>query len=233
MKKYLIKEVAPEETNFEWFFEDDCFNENAVDYGYTLFIVNYEGWCRWSGYNVKEWENIIKKADYILEDFEAVSAYKEFTYKDVMQDYGIPYSPTKCHALKEWAKNADTNKIETMIDFLTITTGHKWESISRRGYSQGDFATVIFCKDFHTEEAATIAGDLYLGCGKEFYVIELDNDGEEIDACGGYMVADCQAWKDEEYKRLVCEWAGIPEDETELQMIDNCYTSTRYTYRTA
>lgn len=233
MKKYLIKEVAPEATDFSLYFVCDCFDENAGDYGYTLFIVNYEGWSRWSGYNVEEWRNIIKKADYILEDFDTVESYKECTYKDVMRDYNIPYSPTKCHALKEWAKDADTNKIETMIDFLTITTGHKWDCVSCCGYSQGDCASVIFCKDFHTEQTATIAGELYLGCGKEFYIADLDENGEEIDSCYGYFVADCQAWKDEEYKKLVCEWAGIPEDEAELQMIDDCCTSTHYTYRTA
>ena len=45
-------------------------------------------------------------------------------------------------------------------------------------------------------------------------------------------MADCQAWKDEDCKKLVCEWEGIPEDETELQMVDGYTVSTIYSYRT-
>ena len=77
------------------------------------------------------------------------------------------------------------------------------------------------------------SGEIWLGAGKEFYTIELDENGEETDTCGGYIIADCQAWKDEDYKRLVREWAGIPEDETRLEMIDSYRTVTKYTYRNA
>ena len=70
-----------------------------------------------------------------------------------------------------------------------------------------------------------------MGAAKEFEVIDLDEDGNEVDNCGGYIVADSQAWRDEEYKRLVCEWAGIEESETQLEMIDGSHTYTKYTYR--
>lgn len=72
-----------------------------------------------------------------------------------------------------------------------------------------------------------------MGCGKEFCVIDVDEDGNETDKCYGYIIADCQAWKDEDYKRLVCEWAGIDEEETRLEMIDGSTTQTIYSYRVA
>lgn len=231
MKKYLIKEVAPEATNFEWFFDGDIFNENAGDFCYTLFIVS-RNWGRWEGYNVDTWKETVRQAENLLDAFQDVPGWYT-SHKAAMEDAGIPYTPHKCHALKEWAKDADTSDAEAIADFLTITTGHKWEVLDARGYCQGDYAQVVYCPPFNNKEGAKIAGDLYFGCGKEFYVSDLDENGEEIDTCYGYFVADCQVWEDEEYKKLVCEWAGIPEDEAELQIIADCYTSTHYTYRTA
>ena len=57
--------------------------------------------------------------------------------------------------------------------------------------------------------------------------------GEEIDSCYGYIVADCEAFRDEEYKKLVSDWAGIKPEECTLEMIDGCSTHTTYNYRTA
>jgi len=53
------------------------------------------------------------------------------------------------------------------------------------------------------------------------------------DSCYGYIVADCQARRDEDYKKIVCEWAGIAEDETQLEMIDSYTTYTHANYRIA
>lgn len=234
MKKYLIKEVAPEDTHFEWYFEDDGITSASGDFLNNLFIVYNEGWGRVSGFNMNEYEGIKKQAEGIINGFDDVENWEGGynTYKEVIEDYNIKYSPRKCHALKEWVKSGSADP-ESIADFLTITTGHMWECVGVCGYSQGDYVQVIFCTEKYTDKKARAYGEIYLGCGKEFYVADLDDNGEEIDTCYGYIVADCQAWKDDEYKKLVCEWAGIPEDEAELQMIENCYTSTHYTYRTA
>ena len=79
---------------------------------------------------------------------------------------------------------------------------------------------------------------------KEFCVIEIEDyqapeteDEEatytEKESCYGFFVADCEAWKDEDYKRIVCEWEGIDPEETQLEMIESSRTTTIYTYRTA
>lgn len=65
-----------------------------------------------------------------------------------------------------------------------------------------------------------------MGCGKEFCVIDVDEGGNETDECYGYIIADCQARQDEDYKKLVCEWDGINEEETRLEMIDGSTTQT-------
>ena len=74
-------------------------------------------------------------------------------------------------------------------------------------------------------------------CLKEFCVIDLDENGEEVDRCYGFIIADCEikSWADSDatYKRLVCNWEGIKEEETRLEMIDGYHTYTKYDYRVA
>lgn len=232
MKKYRITENG--DPDFTFYFDNDCFTEAGGDYCYNLFIIDNDGWGRLSGFNIDAYKDAKNKAEDILDAFENIGPRAWYpSHKAAMLDFDIKYTSARCHALKEWAKNADTDKTEDMAAFLSIITGHPWDVIAARGYSQGDYDEVVFCPDFYEEKDAKAAGEIYLGAAKEFIVSELDEDGEEIDSCGGYIVADCQAWKDEEYKKLVCEWAGIPEEETELRMIDGYKTVTHYTYRTA
>lgn len=63
--------------------------------------------------------------------------------------------------------------------------------------------------------------------------IVLNTTKEEIDSCYGYIVADCEARDDEDYKKLVCEWACIDKAETRLEMIDGYHTYIKYDYRIA
>ena len=156
------------------------------------------------------------------------------TYKQVMKDNGLAYNSTFCHKLREWAKNVDDYNADTdaIAEYLTITTGKTWATSSASGYCQGDYCEIVYCKEYYPENVRKY-GEIFLGCAKEFCVIDLDENGEESDCVGGYIVADCEAWKDEEYKRLVCEWAGIKPEETRLEMIDGYHTDTKYEYRTA
>jgi hypothetical protein len=135
--------------------------------------------------------------------------------------------------LKEWAKNADVDDLDDFSDFLTIITGEKWNCIRVTGYCQGDFADVVYCGKYYPDKSAQIAGELYIGCGKEFQVIDVNEDGEETDCICGYYVADCQAWKDEDIKAIVCNDACIDPDETQLELIDGYSTHTTYNYRFA
>lgn len=233
--KNIFREVAPEATDFSFYFDDDGIKEAGGDYCYNLFIVCREGWGRLSGFQIDEYREIVKRLDWIEEEFTAhqdgTGAYK--SYKEIMEDYGLHYTPNACHALKEliFGSNFDSSDPETVAAFLTIKTRRPWDVVSARGYSQGDYCQVVYCKDFHKEPEAY--GEIWLGAGREFEYIALDDDGNEVDTCYGFIVADCQAWRDEEYKRLLCEWEGCKPEETALEMIDGSHTYTKYEYRTA
>ena len=90
--------------------------------------------------------------------------------------------------------------------------------------------TIIYCKDYYSNPQ--IEAEIFLGCAKEFCVIETDEAGNEIDSCYGYYVADCQVKNDHDYKKLVCEYACIDEEETELQLIEKEYVTRCYDYKT-
>lgn len=235
--KYIIREA--EYPEMEYYFDGDGFTEASGDFCNTLFIICNDGWGRLSGFNIDTYKEIKTEAETILEGFVdvegGVTNYdgSKITYKEIMQDNGWKFDATTCHKLKEWARNTDDVDTETVCEYLTIKTRKTWKSIGVHGYCQGDYLKVLYCNGNYAEQDARICGELYLGCGKEFGVIELDEDGNETDSCWGYFVADCQAWGDEDYKRIVCAEAGIDEAETTLEIIDGYTTITRANYRTA
>ena len=224
MKKYIIREVEPEAAEFGSYFDDDGLTERGGDYCYNLFILNRDCWSMRNGFNLDEYRHVEDQARGILEGFEDVrnpgnpynwNGYKN--YKEVMEDFGIPYTSRKCAALRKWAERAEDGDPESVAAFLSITTGKKWAVDTARGYSQGDFCEIVYCPE-HYPNGVKAYGEIWLGAAKEFCVIELDEDGTEGDCCYGYIVADCEARTDADYKRLVCDYAGIPEAETDLSM---------------
>lgn len=234
--KYIIREIPPEQSDFSYYFDDDGLTEAGGDYCNNLFIVAQSR--RSSGFNEEEYQNIVEQAEAILDGFHDVNdkwtnGYNSFaTYKEAMEYYGIPYTSRKCHLLKEWAKTADISDTDSIAEYLTITTGKEWATESAYGYSQGDYVKMVYCPEHYTDGVKHY-GEIWLGAATEFSITFLNETGEEDETVYGYIVADSQAWKDEDYKRLVCEWAGIPEDESRLEMIDSYKTVTQYTYRTA
>lgn len=237
--KNIIREVPAEQTDLSFYFDGDCYNANSGDYNNTVFIVCNDRGRRY-GLNIEEYNRVAKQAEGVSEGFYDVehkeSAWTSYeTYKDVMQDWSIDYTSHKCHLLKEWYNGGgEVDDAESIAAFLTITTGKTWAVQSVYGYSQGDYAEVVYCVDNYSgEKTAKVFGEVWLGCAKEFGVIDLDENGEEMDSCYGYIVSDCEARGDDDYKRLVCEWAGINPDETRLEMIDGYHTYTKYDYRIA
>ena len=149
-----------------------------------------------------------------------------------MNSFGFTYSPTSCHRLKEWAKSDDFDSVDGIAEYLTIKTGRKWGTDSARGYCQGDYVDILYCVDAY-KNGVKQYGEVWLGAATEFCVVDLDADGNETDSFYGYIVANCQSWKDEDYNNLVWEWVGIEPDETAIEMIDGYKTVTQYRYRTA
>lgn len=233
--KNIIREVPPEACDLSDYFDDDGLTERGGDFCYTLFII---GDGRHVGsFNEEAYVKIQKQAEDILDGFENVigrcSLYAYWTYasyKEVMETFGIPYNSRRCHALKEWAKDADTSEPESIAEFLTIITGKKWDVTGVCGYCQGDYVEIVYCPE-HYKSGVRHYGEVWLGCAKEFCVIDVDEDGEEGDSVYGFIVADCEARDDDDYKRIVCDWNGLNPDETALEMFDG-YSRTAV-YRTA
>ena len=228
--KNLIREVAPEHANLLYYFDGDTYTERAGDYCNNLFIVSFDH-GRVYGFNQDEYERLQSLATDVADQFtDVMDGYLSCTFRDVMNDCGIEYSPTKCHKLKEWAHYQSPDDTAGIAAFLTIITGRQWDVCSVRGYSQGDYAELIYCPDFY-KNGVEIEGEIYLGCAKEFSVTEYDDNGNENHTCYGYIVADSQVRTDEDYKRIVCEYADINPEDTTLEMIDSSRTYTEYTYR--
>lgn len=238
MYRHIIREVPAEYSELSFYFDGDTFNQNVGDYCYNLFIVqrNRHGL---NGINTEEYERLTAKADAILDGFSDVEDGAEhwdgskLTYQEVMQDENIPYSDATRDALIAWCYSGDSTDVDSMADLLTILTGHKWEVTSAAGYCQGDYAQILYCPGFNSRDVAKQAGEIFLGAAKEFCVIDLDQDGNEIDSCYGFIVADSQARSDEDYKILVADWNCLKLEDTRLEMIDGYHTYTKYDYRIA
>lgn len=235
MIKNIIREVPAEYADFSYYFDDDGLTGKSGDFCNTLFILNLDRWGRIDGFNADVYKDILSTARELAECIDDVtSGEKQYfqTIKEIMPGFGFAYNPTKCHKLKEWAASDDFDSVGGIAEYLTIKTGREWSTSSARGYCQGDYVDILYCVDAY-KDGVEQYGEIWLGAATEFCVVDLDADGNEIDACYGYIVADCQAWKDEDRKRLVCEWAGIEPEETAFELIDGYKTVTQYSYRTA
>ena len=234
----IIREVPAEHSDFSYYFDDDYINGKAGVENSIMYIIAWDRGRYW-GINADEYNYLEDKARGLIDDFcEVGGEYGRKSYKAVMEAYGIKYSPTKCGKLKKWAEYALEHYSETapdLAEYLTITTGRPWDVVDARGYYQGDYCEVLYCKDCHSEEAAQAYGEVFCGAAKEFCVIDLDENGEEVDKCYGFIVADCElkGYRDEEYKRIVCDWACLDEETTVLEMIDGYSTCVNYSYRVA
>ena len=236
MKKHIIREIPAEHANFEYYFDGEMWNENSGDYNNYLFIVTYDR-ERIYGYNIDEYKRIDDQMEDLYNAFCDVETDKSYynNYKEAMTVNHIEYTPAKCHALKEWFKNSCSNGFnfdsEDTANFLTITTGKEWDCIGVSGYCQDDYVNVIFCTQNNSRETAETCGKLWLGCGKEYCVIDIDENGNEIESVYGYYVSDSQSWHTD-IKKLISEWADIDPEETTLEEIDGYTTRTIYNYKT-
>lgn len=233
--KYIIKEIPAEQADFSTYFDNDGLTSVGGDYCYNLFIVAQSR--NSSGFNEKEYQNIQAEIEELLEGYTDIvnkSDYAQYSSIGAMLlDHGLinnihntkhikaytqffvdccekPVSP-----YSNYSDNFTAHNTEKTAEYLTLKTGKEWATESATGYSQGDYVELVYCKEHYTNGAKHY-GEIWLGAGKEFSITFLNE--EEI--VGGYIVADCQAWEENGYKKLVCEYAGIDEAETEIEMIN-------------
>mgnify|MGYP006958163711 CR=1 FL=1 len=233
MYTYIIREVnCPD---FSFFFDDDGMNKSSGDYNNTIFTLTYKGSyysTELTSYiNNSDFDDIYKEMQTVLTEIDDIengySYYKNI--KEVMTDYNIKYTSKAAHTLKELSKECSFNDPKTLSAYLTIKTCKPWTTKSCSGYCQGDYVTILYCKDNYNDEYINIIGDMFLGCGKEFGVITIDENGEEIDSCYGFYVADSQGYRPEDYKRIVSADYGMNEDDKiTLELISGYSTITNY-----
>lgn len=248
--KHIVREVSPEESNFSIYFEDEGLTEAGGDYCYNLFIVAQSR--NSIGFNEEEYQNIQHEIESLLEMYNDIvnkSDYAQYSSVGAMlKDYKLIdsiYNTKRIKAFLDFFKDCEEkpaspycnyyNKFEAFntektAQYLTLKTGKQWETDNAYGYCQGDYVEMVYCSE-HYKDGVKHYGEIWLGAGKEFYTADLDENLEETDTCYGYIIADCQVRKDEDYKELVCDWACIPENETQLELIDSYRTVTQYSYR--
>ena len=223
MKKYIIRET--EQPYLEFYFDGDMFNENSGDFCNTLFILYLQRPGRLCGLNADTFNRLYDEAEEMGEYFEDVrNGYRDTyrSYKEIMLDLWGWYNPRACHLLKESFEEKSLGSNDQMAAYLTVKTGKHWTWTTVFGYCQGDIVDILYCDERY--KSVEEYGEVFLGCAKEFGVIELDDEGEEADSCWGYIVADCLVRDEIDYKKIVADWAGIPFEEAELQLISGSHT---------
>ena len=194
--KYVAREIPPRNVDFSWYFDDDGL-KSAGGENCAVYIVPADR--RRSGFNMEEYREIEQRAQTVIDDYED----------------GLPIEET----LKEWAKHANVSDTDSIVEFLTITTGEKWEIKPFRGYSQGDYCEVIYCVSRHTPERIREIGKFWLGCGTEF----------SIDDCYGYFVIDELRWEEgEKLRQYLADCCGCEPEELEIYLYDGEETVTKY-----
>lgn len=204
MEKIKCYQVAPEQTDFSYYFDDDAF---TGDYS---IVIN--GLDRYAKYNedflndfVNTWndygqtDSMIISLDYALTG-DNFNNLKKLTTKDV-------------NDIKKLYEDSDGREdLETAAAFYSIVTGKEWKVKSFRGYSQGDYCEVLYRPDQYGEDTINEIGNIYLGCGSEFI----------IDDVGGYYVIDNIVWKGgDALRERLADISGYDKSSLEIYMFDH------------
>jgi hypothetical protein len=219
MEKIIAKEVNPAYVDFSLYFYDDSLKSVSGE-NCAVYIVPGDR-ERYGGFNMEEYREIEQKADSLIEAFKEVSPKNEYypTYKEAMLSHNIEYTSHKCKLLKKWAEYANPYDTGDIAEFLTITTGEKWEVKAFTGYSQGDYCEVVYCVNHYTPEHITEIGELWLGCGTEFC----------IEGCYGYFVPESIRWREgETLRKYLADSYGCEPDELEIYLYEGEHIVTDY-----
>ena len=226
MEKIVIKQVAPQNADFRFFFEDDgmkrCGGPNC-----EVYIVPTS---RSSGFNGKEYMRIVDSieefADYV-DEYSGINAIKEAIEEcfDVEYVFAGNLDDEKVKRIQELIRRTvvldDVNE-KAAARFLSVSTGAKWECKAFHGYSQGDYCDVVYCSDVYNEEAIDMIGKMWLGCGAEFI----------IDDYSGYYVTDDVLWNTEKLKAnllgAAADLCGAKPEDVEIYLYEGEHTVYDY-----
>lgn len=197
MKKIIAKEVNPAHVDFSFYFDDDGLKSISGE-NCAVYIIPADR-RRYGGFNMEEYQEIERQAQAVIDDYEEGCLIDQ--------------------VLKEWVEYADPYNTSDIADYLTITTGEKWEVKTFTGYHQGDYCEVVYCVNHYTPERITEIGKFWLGCGTEFC----------IDGCYGYYVPDNIRWEEgEKLRKYLADCYGCKPEELEIYLYDGEHMVTDY-----
>ena len=218
MTKVIFRQV--EAYDIDFLYDDDGIREVSGKNN-TLYVITGNNYpvC-----NKSEYEALSSEAENVANDFYdlANGNFSYFAnYKEICKYYGIKYSPATVSKLKKYADKY-RGDFDDLAAYLTITTGEAWETYTASGYSQGDYATGIYCAGHYTEEALELYVGAAAGTVSEFCRIE-DND-----SCYGYYVPDSVTWHDNELREYLANMCGDDPNNIEIEIFDGYTTTARY-----
>lgn len=219
MKNIIYREV--EYYDIDSLYDDDTLKEISGKNN-ALYIICAGGY---SPINGKEYEQIASTAENITNDFydlEIGGGCYFKSYKQILEYYGIKYSPLNVKRFKALMDHYD-GRPENIAEFLTITTGEKWNTYHVSGYSQGDFATGIYCTGHYTPEALELYVGAAAGIVSEFCRIE---NGESV---YGYYVPDNIKWNTDALRAYLAAMAGDTPDNINIELFNGYIQTASYT----
>lgn len=200
MFKYIAKQLEPGSEDFGYVFDDDGLNPSSGDENNTLFIFNGND-CRYNRDIYSDYEYAINgladDLDYIS-DYDSEASFDE--YPDFVRDeLGFTPDSNTFELLDYCVKCAcDNDYPEALAAYLELVTGKVWDTRSFTGYVQGSYCTLVYCKERYTEESINYYGNMWLGCGGEFAIGELEVPDEQD---GEIDLSDLES-----FESLVTDW---------------------------
>ena len=228
MTNIIFREVSPECQEIDYLYDNDGIKEISGKNN-ALYIIVPDGYRNYYPVNGEEYKNILKQAENIADDFNALMGNDHYyfrNFKECLKYYGIEYTTTKTAKLKEWAKKYqfDYETIDAITEFLTLTTGEEWDNIGITGYCQGDYAIGIYCKGHYDNDALKLYVGAAAGTVSEFCRIE------ENDTCYGFFVPDSVKWNTDELRTYLSNCYGDKEEDITIELFKG-YSSVA-TYET-
>lgn len=215
MKKIIYRQIEPDCICIDYLYDDDGIKEISGKNN-TLYIVTSDGY---KPVNSREYETLYSTAENIANDFtDFANGYNTYfeSFKDILNYYGVKYSPRIVYKLKTWSEQY-TGSLDDIADYLSITTGENWRTYTARGYCQGDFATGIYCENHYTVDSLELYVGAAAGIVTEFCRIE---DGEQI---YGYFIPDHVTWNNDELRRYIADNYGDDINNISIELF-NGYT---------
>lgn len=192
---------------------------------FAAFIkpTNYGRLEGWNLESAKAWK---ADADKVMEE---VDMYEPLENEEGLKEWCEGYWPGRYEAIRhfvaEWQGYGWHETPSMLAAWKTSETGHKWAALECRGYSQGDWGSVVYDADALSDEDARRIGAFALGCYSEYARQEDDED-----YVYGYFVADTDGnLSDAKTKAYLAECEGVKPEDVRLLKIDGYHKV--YDYR--